>query len=88
MTRCGLLEAVRLAGEWLSREPAFASDIATDVGDLTAMVEVVNQDDGKPGANFSGIAAARRGEIAVEVGWSECVQAGQRLLPYRFSIPL
>src|SRR5437016_352869 len=29
--RCGLLEAVRLAGEWLSREPAFAGEIATDV---------------------------------------------------------
>ena len=29
------------------------------------VVEVVKQDDGEPGANFSGIATARRGEVAV-----------------------
>src|SRR5437879_3176484 len=88
MSRCGLLGAVRLEGERLSREPAFASDIATDVADLTTVVEVVKQDDGEPGANFSGIATARRGEVAVEVRWRERIQAGQRLLSHRFSIPL
>ena len=88
MHRCGFLEAVRCEGERLSREPAFASDIATDVADLTAMVEVVQQDDGEPGSNFSGIATARRGEIPVEVRWRERIQAGQRLLPHRFGVPL
>ena len=88
MTRCGLLEAVRLEGVWLSREPAFASDITTDVADLTAMVEVVKQDDREPLPNFSGVTTARRGEVPVEVCWRERVQAGQRLLSHRFSIPL
>ena len=88
VTGCELLEAVRLEGEWLSREPAFASEITTDVADLTAVVEVVKQDDGEPLPNFSGIATARRGEVPVEIRWGERVQAGQRLLPHRFSIPL
>ena len=88
MTRCGLLEAVRSVGERLSREPAFASEIATDVADLTAMVEMVEQNHGEPGPNFSGITTARGGEVPVEVRWGERVQAGQRLLPHCFSIPL
>ena len=88
MTRCGLLGAGRWEGERLSREPAFASEITTDVADLTAVVEVVKQDDGEPGPHFSGIATARRGEVPVEVRWGERIQAGQRLLPHRFGIPL
>jgi hypothetical protein len=88
LIRCGFLEAVRLEGERLSWEPAFASEITTDVADLTAVVEVVKQDDGEPGPHFSSIATARRGEVPVEVRWGERVQAGQRLLPHRFGIPL
>src|SRR5712671_2758460 len=88
VTSYGLLGAARSAGERLSREPAFASEIAPDVADLTTMVEVVKQDDGEPGPNFSGIATARRGEVPVEIRWGERGQAGQRLLPHRFSIPL
>jgi hypothetical protein len=85
---CGLLGVGRLESEGLSREPAFASEITTDVADLTAVVEVVKQDDGEPGPHFSGIATARRGEVPVEVRWGERIQARQRLLPYRFGIPL
>ena len=87
MRRSGLLEAVCLASEQLPREPAFASEIATDVADLTAMVEMVKQDDGEPAPYLPGIAAARRGEVPVEVRRGERVQAGQGLLPYRFGIP-
>src|SRR6185436_5594832 len=63
-------------------------EITTDVADLTTMVEVVKQDDGEPGPNFSRIATSRRGEVPVEIRWRERVQAGQRLLPHRFGIPL
>src|SRR4029453_1439636 len=76
------------ARERLSWEPAFASEITTDVADLTAVVEVVKQDDGEPLPNFPGIATGRRSEIPVEVRRGERVQAGQGLLPHCFGIPL
>src|SRR5437867_1771564 len=74
LTSRGLLGAAQSAGERLSREPAFASQIATDIADLTTMVEMVKQDHGEPGPDFSGIAPARRGEVPVEVRWGERVQ--------------
>ena len=87
MTRCGLREQDDWSVSGYPREPAFASEITTDVADLTAVVEVVKQDDGEPRPHFSGH-RHRQCEVPVEVRRGEGIQAGQRLLPHCFGIPL
>jgi len=67
VARRGLLGAALYAGYWLPREPPLASHIAADVAYLTAVVQMVEEDHGEPGPNFSRIATPRRGEIPVKV---------------------
>src|SRR5262249_41693341 len=72
----------------LSGKPSLASEIATDVAHLTAVVEMVKQNDREPGTDLSGIAPTRRGEVTVEVSGGERVQARQRLLAHCLGITL
>src|SRR5439155_15399340 len=74
-------------GAFLQREPALPREIAPQVSDLAAVVELVKQHNAQIVPHGSGV-TGRGGELALQVGWREGFQDSQRFLPHRRGIAL
>src|SRR5262249_22712308 len=68
-------------------KPALPRDIAPQVRDLTAVMELVNQQNAQKIPDFFG-ATGREGELALQVGWRQGGQDGQRFFPHGCGITL